>query len=253
MIKIALIGNSHAAMLKLAWDQLSQTQADVSIDFFIWRSTGENSLIITGLNGEIKIDEIKLLPGLARTVSLETYDAALICGLDFELKQFLDVYKTHRLTSQSQSKFLISDSCFMATVEELTKNTTAFKVNQALVQAGFKKVFLMPTPRSTEYLLNGDYPNDAHQMCIDNEEQSFVSDTFVNASQYFCELGTEILHQPNETIVKELCTEKSFSNAYGTPDSERYFELKGRRDLIHMNEKYGAIVIHLLLEKVLNS
>lgn len=249
MIKVALIGNSHTAMLKLAWDQLSQTKTDVSIDFFIWRSTGEDSLVIKGVNGEAQIDQIKILPGLASTVALDNYDAVLICGLGFELKQFLDVYKTHRLTSQSETKFLVSEDCFNATVEELTKNSLAFKVNQALVNAGFRKVFLVPTPRSSEYLLNGEYTDDVHQICIDNKEQSFVSKTFVNASQYFCELGTEVIHQPDETIVGEICTDKIFSNAYGTPESERYFELKGRRDLIHMNEKYGKIVLQSLIEK----
>lgn len=249
MIKVALIGNSHTAMLKLAWDQLSQTKTDVSIDFFIWRSTGEDSLVIKGVNGEAQIDQIKILPGLASTVALDNYDAVLICGLGFELKQFLDVYKTHRLTSQSETKFLVSEDCFNATVEELTKNSLAFKVNQALVNAGFRKVFLVPTPRSSEYLLNGEYTDDVHQICINNKEQSFVSKTFVNASQYFCELGTEVLHQPDETIVGEICTDKIFSNAYGTPESERYFELKGRRDLIHMNEKYGKIVLQSLIEK----
>lgn len=63
MRKVALIGNSHTAMLKLAWDQLSPTKTDVSIDFFIWRSTGEDSLVIKGVNGEAQIDQIKILLG----------------------------------------------------------------------------------------------------------------------------------------------------------------------------------------------
>jgi hypothetical protein len=239
MKKIAVIGDSHTAMLKLAWDEIQSENASIDVSFFVWRSDGKKELILRGENSEIAIQELKILENLNNVVELSEYDVILICGLGFGIQSILNIYKHHRTQNQKRGTYLISESCFNAAVQGTVKQSLAMKVADIVASHSDVLQCLIPSPRGSEYLLDESEKFNSYKLCIQNGDEESISETFIHSAHLFEEKNVKVLHQPSNTIRNSIFTEKKYNNAFNSSENDKYLEIKGRRDLIHMNVLYG--------------
>lgn len=251
MKKIALIGNSHTAMIKQAWDEVQDVNYEFKLSFFVWRSDGINSLKIRKNDNTAIIDEIKILEKEDNEFDLDSFDAIILCGLGFELKDILNIYNSHRTLEQTEGAFLISNDCYKAAIKGAANATIAMKVVKAIKDiSNFEKIILIPTPRGSEHHLDETEGNNVYKKCVKNQDQEEVIGGFLYYTEVFKDLGIEVLDQPKETIESLICTKKSYSNASDPVLNEKYFNKKGRRDLIHMNTSYGKLLLSNIEELI---
>lgn len=243
MKKIAIIGDSHTAMLKLAWNEMRTEIPSIDISFFVWRSDGKKELILRGKNSETSIKEIKILENQNNVVDVNEFDAILICGLEFGIQSILNIYQYHRTKNQKEDAYLISKSCLDAAVEGTVKQSLAMKVADSVAYHSEVSKYLIPTPRGSECFLDYSEESNVYKLCIENGDEESVSETYLASANLFENKDVKVLHQSTNTIKHLIFTEKTYSNAFNASEHDRYQELKGRRDLIHMNAMYGK---HLL-------
>lgn len=251
MKKIAIIGNSHAGMLNQAWKVIKRNFPSVSIDFFIWRSTGNNPLRIKNKSAEIVIDEIKIIENQPNLLNLEDFDVVVICGLGYELDSVLNIYRNHRIFGQEESLYILSDQCFKEAFRGAISQTIAMKVVDALFSLSSvgTKNFIIPTPRKSEYIVDESEAFNLYKLCLENGDEESISATFESSAEFFQEKGVTVISQPYCTVAHRILTKDIYSNASDFQKNSEHIRLKGRRDLSHMNAEYGEIVLKKIFNK----
>lgn len=250
MKKIAVIGNSHAAMLKLAWNSMRSDVSSVDIKFFVWRTGGEKKLVLKSQEVQVPIDQIKILMHQDHVVDLDQFHAVVVCGLGYSLSSILEIYREHRTLEQKEGGYLISESCLREAVDGVIKQTDAMKVFEALTSLHCSKIYVVPTPRGAEYFLDESEGFNLYKLCVDNGDEASISKEFCRSYELFEKNGMKVLSQPSCTISKELFTKNAYSNASNKEENDAHVQLKGRRDLIHMNVEYGKLVVEDLLDEL---
>lgn len=245
MSKIAVVGDSHVAMLIHAWPSLRPHLTDVALDFYAWYSGGTKSLIISGKGGGYTVEQIKIYKDQENVLNVSHYDAILVCGLGYSLRPLLGIYKQHRTHEQMESTYLITDDCWLSTVEAIISGTLAFKLATLIRSITDLPVFLMPAPMGSELLLDANEGPNLYKLCVENEDEHTVFNTFRRASRVFEPLRVTLVEQPSGTIVRHIFTTANYSNAVDLEKSAKYIKSRGRRDLYHMNSEFGRIMLCL--------
>ncbi len=228
-MKVCVLGNSHAACLKAAWDIAEDRPPNVQMTFFaaFWLSLRN-----------LEIDGRHLVPStrtLRRTlmytagqgeVDVSAYDAFLICGGGIELGP-VDARVSHQV--------------LRATSSDLLRTSLAYSLSTKIRQISDAPIYVMHNPLSDERTAGG------------------VSFEVVNYADYFPMMEqaldipkVRLLRQPEQTITCGHYTRLEFSKdavRLVVKDADRGIRHTDD-DFNHMNVHYGAVRLKDFFERL---
>jgi hypothetical protein len=250
MKRVCVIGNSHIACLKTAWDQTGSRHADVSITFFGAPQRMCQHLSLQ--NGRLISPDDELTTYLRQTsggaseIALDEFDVFALIGLEFGPLKAMQVAERVSYLDLDAGKPLVSRACFRQSVCDGLRKTIAVSVAQHIRAASTLPIVIVQTPHfAAKWRGSEDYRRD-----------------FASAPPHFwpalCEtwracartvaddLTSDLLFQPPQTIVDAF-----FSDPRMTKDAIRLSTdakpEKGDHQVRHMNAEYGKIMLEALL------
>ncbi len=224
-MKLCVIGNSHIASLKVAWDkELHRQYPEIQPVFFGARG-GMLFFLRTSRRKLLSIDEdlsksLRFTSGGDGEIDPKLFDAFLIYGVDSDVQDMLGL-----------ENGAFSEAVQQATFEEFWQGRPALKLALKLRSITDKPIYvgLQPLPSSNAI---PDLPANAYGgFCAKSAELVFQP------------LALTLVGQPGHTLADGGCTNAAFAN--GSDLLQANPEMAGAKhdaaDTIHMNADFGAI------------
>lgn len=246
MKRIAVIGDSHAAMLYSAIKERLVVIDPFELTFFQWRSAGTKELVLRAGDVEEVIGTIKIMDKHNHILDVNCFDGFLLCGLGFSLRSIIGIYEYYRHDEQHQAKYLVSDACWDAAIRGQVQLSLAMKVVEKLRMLTNREIILMPTPLASEYFLEADVGTNLYRLCIENGDAIDIGHRYAKSKSIWHKMGVKLADQPQWTVCKHLLTDGKYCLA--DPSDRRPESAFSRRDLTHMNGLFGAIMLSEVLK-----
>ena len=233
MDKVAVIGNSHVAALKLAYEE-NISNFDFQIDFFAARGKGIKNLVaeknfLIPTDEKLEKDFLHTSSGL-RKVDISSYKDIFIVGSQFYIPQYLK-----RGTSK-----MIREQVF----DRIWSQSSASIVfNLIRTQCQKTNVFLLPCPMRA---LSENEEDFSSSRDLSYEEKFDFFESYLNfPSLSFCK-------QPDNTLLNSNFTLNTMSrNSFALTASH---EVDDRQhpasDVYHMNSDYGLSLLEKYFKNV---
>lgn len=261
MKRVAVIGNSHVAALKMGWERISNDYSErISMRFFAAKQPLLEFLAFDKERfgaidpGKYKKDQLAELEMTNRglTINLADFDEVLFPGLKYpeaEIFEILREFDVDDLPANNKARRL-SLPAFQAFIDECIRATHVDANWFAPRQA---RVTFMRRPRPRKSIMRPDTPPE-------NPNNSFsdISDVSLWAANdllderlhaFFRNAGVNFAPQPKETLTTACFTRDELARG-----SVRLTTGKQHPDneLFHMNAEYGRICMHAYLRRVLS-
>lgn len=222
MLKLCILGNSHIASLKLGWEEIKLGQPEIQADFFAQAGNdGLATVVVKG--GKLTSENKDVRKAFVRTYGKEylriaNYDSFLIYGA--------------RSRTYWPSGGFFSSACLDAAISDLTRETPAQLVLNALRQETDAPIYVGHTPLLAARTVRDRTASDSYQEGID-----------ILNHRHYINFGAEFVGQPTETMVNGRATApeyswgvKKLSAAVGIDDA-----VSDLNDNTHMNATFGAL------------
>lgn len=252
-MKICIIGNSHLAALKLAWDQLSADNKGTELVFFGARAKAMSHMAIQNEclipTDENTLEDINFTSGGLGYIDVNKFDAIFLYGLACDFNVFSIPLKNHRLNGNNPAYKMMTSSCFTRACQDMIKESLIFKLATMVRQISDKPLFISPSPFPSEtciYDKSGKW-DILEQVKPDGAD---IKKYYYNAIELvFKPLNAFILYQPNVTISEILFTKQEFSNG-SIRMIKGFSSYHPKDDYAHMNKEYGIKFLTDALKKV---
>lgn len=221
-MKICILGNSHSASLKNAWDEISIHHPGFELIFFASRAKGLAGLRLE--NKQLLPQTPSLAANLAFTsdgldrVDLESYDLFLIYGLDLGMPEL--------------------DFCYSSAVKkqaclDTLSNSLNIRICEIIRSASDRPIYIGHNPQRATPDLKA-----ASRIEKINYQQTL---TMMN-DELKIERAT-IVPQPEETLSHQWFTDMRFSIGSTRLDvgDEISGQLHPELDCMHMNKEFGKV------------
>jgi hypothetical protein len=222
-MNICILGNSHSACLKNAWEELSLKFIDHHITFFVAPSNALESINL--LNGELipvsaKLEETLRITSGCAVVNLEFYDLFVICGLGLSIKPIpLNLSWSAGFTQ--------------AVIQDWYLKTLNIRLCKIIRRATLRPIIILPNPQRAT--LKSTIPKVSY------------TDALKPLIQLLNIENVSVFPQPNQTLLYNWYTQMEYTinskrliNNQPHPDS----------DVSHMNSAFGKIWLDALLSKI---
>lgn len=231
-MKVCILGNSHAAALKLAWTRMGPMRPDITVDFFADRGQGLQALNVDG--GVLVPGNEDLRRALAFTsggksqIDPAAYDVILLYGLGAR-PNFV------------HAGVFYSRQARQLALADLVGGTVSFELLQKLRSI------------STTPIRVGHNPLRAAQTeAARHFPAAYVAGIKVLNEEVYAPLQAQMVEQPRETIVGGRFTDPRFSTgsrrlAIGERNDDG---LHPANDNVHMNDAFGALWLETWLAKL---
>jgi hypothetical protein len=236
--RVCVIGNSHTACLKLAWDDLKVRFPSISLTFFAARKSGVSELQPTP-DGVLVPTSKRLSQALMHTsggqsvIDLRRYDLVLVVGLTSGYPRY--GYFSHAVARQAMLDHI--------------PTTAAFETVQKIRSVSDIPIFLAHQPLFKEN--DGDQDDEGIPILSKESDGLMPYRRIIEAINdgLFRGLGARFLDQPAQTITKCFYTRSE----YGT-NSVRLDLGDGNEesddDRTHMNARFGDIYLSTHLRAI---
>jgi hypothetical protein len=231
MRRVCVLGNSHSACLKLAWDSLQVRYPQIALTFFAQRGAGIADLEPRG--GALVPTSAGLKKAITHTsgghsrIDLQDFDVVLMvgvtCGYPLVMSHF-------------------SYAAARQTLLDLTPKTVAFDLIGKIRQISDIPIFVAHQPLRT-HLGDWDGANDLgpYRRLVDDLNDALMQD-----------VGAILLRQPAQTIANQFFTRPEFAIGSMRLDiggkSARANQTANPNS--HMNARYGDIYLSTHLPAV---
>ena len=249
MKRVCMIGNSHIACLKTAWDQAGNRYPDVAITFFGAPKRMCEHLVLKDGKLVSRDDELttylQQTSGGARDIVLDQFDVFALVGLDFGPIKALQVAERVSYLDLDAEKLLVSRACFVQSVRDGLRKTMAVSVAQHIRAASTRPIVIVQTPHfGATWRDSEDYRRDFGNAPADFWPK--LHDLWRECAQAVADAPrADVLFQPRQTIVDAY-----FSHPRFTKDGVRLAQdvpEKDKPQVRHMNAEYGGIMLEALL------
>ena len=239
MTKICIIGTSHVASLKLAWDKIKNSYKEIEITFFAKQSRGLIDLTVSENCLKPKTDSLRKTliytsNGLDH-IDPNKYDVFLLYGLGF------------KINAPTESLFYSQQVLKQSLIDNL-EYRLSFIIYKMLRKITSKYIFIGHDPlealRLDEKLEDTSSNNYLHQVELYNQV-------------IFTEDNTQVISQPEQTLTNGSRTQPMYSinSRKLAIETNSENELHHQSDNFHMNEKFGNLYLQKLfnLIKIVNN
>jgi hypothetical protein len=228
-MRICVLGNSHVACLKLAWDELRVDYPKTSLTFFADRQNGLAGLTPKGSalvpSNEALSAAIGYTSGGQTTVETEDYDVFLVCGLNLYLP---------RLDCR------LSSAVVRAANRDCLPASLNFRVAQKLRAVTSKPVHLAHCPQRAY----------TPKTCADRNSMSYGR-VFKFAFEVAEERGLKLNIQPLRTLEDGWSTRLAYSRGstrLAIDDEIAPDAAHSKTDTAHMNVDFGRLYLERWFE-----
>lgn len=243
MMRIALLGNSHVANWKRAWNSLGRAYPEVELVFFA--APGQrleccepqgDRLVFTS---EDVSRWVEITSGGRRELVPADYDALCVVGLGFGMKSVTGLHSRWRADSHkgTEGRFrLVSDACFQDAVDDLLKGSLAMTVVGSLRRITDEVIWLAPQPALSEIVLTSDNAPGGNKFAAAATDALSLRAAYEEACR---RLGVEnliVLEQPKATLASPVLSKDEYRRPSETTP-----------DYSHLNDAYGEIAIREFL------
>lgn len=256
-MKICVIGNSHLAAFKLAWDDLADTYHNKA-EMIFFGSPGKSlevaieSGYLVPTTEKVKKDFHNTSGGLTK-IDFADFDAVLLVGLGCSIWCLSEAFGTHRVydapfSIKDTTYKTISAACIAQICVDQMKNTAMFQIASLIRSTSKIPIFIIPTPFYSE-------------TCKNNWKESFlalnacrtVQTSYHTAISQLCQsFVATFIPQPDSTITDFLFTKENLSK--GSVYLDRSLKrLHRETDYTHMNQEYGKEVLTFALQKYIKT
>lgn len=231
-MKICVIGNSHLASLKVAWDEIGSDFQDVELTLFGSPNRGIARLSVDdekcGLTCSIPgiRAHLEQTSGGLNWIDYAAYDAFLLYGL------FLTVPLLDMRLSSAVVKQALEDSVF---------NSTACRTARKLNKLGEKPLFCSAEPLTSETRFE-------KLQAVPDEDKLIDLDTIHDQfSDLLKSQNIRFLRQPPETLGPTFSTLTAYSkNSVRLIGGDAHL----KKDIRHMNAEYGRAYLEHAIPKL---
>lgn len=230
MKRVCVLGNSHAACLKLAWDEGHHLHSQFSLTFFADRRAG-----LMGLqprDGMLVPDSerlrsiIEYTSGGLSEVDLQAYDAVLVVGLQVQAYPHAD----RSFSAAAVRRWLI----------DRTPRTGGFDLAKKVRQVSGIPAFVVHQPLETVVAAE-----------VDVDLRIYRNSIQVLNEEFFQKLNVPVFAQPEQTITNGFYTKRTYaSNAKKLDIGHDEVSDVPSGDRRHMNALYGAVVLSTFLPQI---
>jgi hypothetical protein len=240
MIRICLLGNSHALALKHALDEDQRRELQLTATFFL---AGQDGLLGLAAEGDMLVPtNVELRRQLCKTsrgdgvVRLDQYDAFCICGADnwmwtpYRLFRKCQPYRFRR----DKRVPVISETAFCATISDVYSKSVAVHTTR-LAKRAAKPVILVPAPMTTIGI--AERPGNEWMKEADAAAAvSWLRRIVVSECRAFAhEEGVDVVLQPDHTFAPTGFTKTEYARFYEEDPS--------KMDSFHMNRRFGVLIL----------
>ena len=244
-MKICIMGNSHLAALKLAWQQLSAEYSSIELVFFGARASAmahldvqNNCLVSTHPETE---HDMQFTSGGQNAIDLSSFDAVWLYGLACDVNLFIPTLTTHQLESLTDiNRKFLSRACFTQLCRDRLQHGILYKLTRLVRQISDLPVYVSPSPFPSRTCV--DDPSEKWNALSANDGSVIQSSYYDGIITALNDYNTVFIPQPNDSIVDFLFTAPQYAK-----DSIRLTEGLSTKhahdDYVHMNQAYGVLFL----------
>ena len=253
MLRVCILGDSHSAALKLAYDDIAADHPDIHVSYFV--GTGGAIRFVELNDGRISFqreyaaEKARELCG-HDTITVADYDVFICPGMMSKLNRILYGLKQHRLIGTGDpSPHLASRAVYIDVCLENYRQSSLSTVLSLLAEAGGPPTFVLLKPLVGANVLDrpkSDGVSSVYAELRQNPDyRNQVIGVFEEALQRVLPDFAKYFPQPPETTLDGVLTDARYSVG-----SERWDDVKGAHedeDFKHMNKDYGHAMWSVLL------
>ncbi len=249
MKNVLLLGDSHLAAIKLAYEATREKYPGISASFLGLRGQHINAMTLH--HGKLWIKN-----PLARRqifsnrkapvmpLDLAGFDQIALFGMGLNIFRLLQIYSRYRSDAhgfRDEKAFLVSNECFNAASDGYLRMSKAVKLGEALASQLQKPVYLsvqpMPSKSITQY---PDYASLAKG--VEFGDDNSLAGNLENFVKSYSFKGITILPQPPDTLESPMFTRHDYCRG-SVRLTNRLDEPHPDDDFSHMNTDYGIRIL----------
>jgi len=237
---LCIYGDSHLASLKLALDQGLVETGDLKIEF--WGADGPLFREIDLIDGrarprtEAAMERVKLVNGNGRTeLAPDDFSAFLFAGGRLRNHEFT----APMLCRMNDETGFLSQAVRQKALHRWLNGRRSYRIARTFAASGRCTVFFAPAPFLNETAASEAEIAGHVDPRTTPEQRAAIWDEIEAA---MAADGVRLIRQPEETVTKGALTKAEYA-------TERARE---RRDAVHMNGAYGALVLRQVIDDLLS-
>jgi hypothetical protein len=258
MRKVACLGNSHLAALKLGWEKIKVNYPQAECVFFgaHARADGRGGLADLVVEGDSLCaidqglkDNLSWTSGGRTSIRPAEFDAIVLCALGLNVLKITDLiyqYAPERY-KMIGARYLISDDFYLEAIDSILKSTGAYDlVGKILKIENSAKIFVIPQPMVAQ---EAERKGTIWYRLMRFELDTLLAKDFSECINRLFRGKASIVEQPSSTLYNGILTRSEFSR--GSVRLLPGFSHKhDETDHVHMNETYGVQVLGTVLEQI---
>lgn len=243
-MRIAFIGNSHLAALKLGWEKIF---SDYSIEAVFYGSIRNNLRAFVIRDGALWPTHAATQSMFVRTSGRDhirpDFDRCVVTGFGSSVNRPMQRLSTHRVVEIYDPEGphqLISDACRRDIVHAELAHCTALKIIRGLRSISQAQIILAPDPYASHEILS----DPRYEHWADPTVRRRMLDDYREAVDKFLRPEVEVVLQPSSTVVDEMFTRPEFSHGsvrLGTDLTH------APGDMFHANSDFGVVYLRELI------
>lgn len=248
-LRICVLGNCHAASIKIGWQRLENRYPDINLTFFADRKKRLEGLEVRAdclypASEELKAS-ISHTSGGIDNINPKNFDIFLLIGLSFKFPSGF-----FRLSSRQHLSAAVEDLAWSAYLQQ-QKRSPAFALLTKIRSVSNKPIFLGHNPLAARRP-----KEDSDWTAMDKQEIAKNYNEFLlkMKSKIVSDPGVSLLAQPIETIEAGFYTGNRFSIQSTRLEigSKTDGRTHSEQDTYHMNGEYGEIYLNRFIESHLS-
>lgn len=240
-----MIGNSHLAAPKLAWEAFAQETGAAEPDFY--GSARDTMLATTVENGRL----VALSDTVARnfmasagrdSIALEEYEGFIVISSTLGLRSLVAILHQHaRCGEARETRYVASDAAISAAFDDMVFQSAGGHVARLLRRATDKPVWLVDRPQPGVGILTAKTAMaDAFTTLNTPESRSALGGLLQRQRDKVEAEGIATLRQPADTLQDGWLTLERFSQDARKLHGATAYDAE---DHFHMNATYGAALL----------
>lgn len=255
-MNVLIIGNSHIAAIKTGWDYLNGELASIiTPTFAAARGRGLEAFKCEGTifqpTTELSRNELRFTSGGLEYIDFNDYAAIVTAGLYFgryRLVKNLSRHRTEELLPQKPPRYLISEEVQNLTIEKVIRRGFCAKTAAQFRKATKAPIFAFEQPMPRQAVLIESNRKGKWRFAKRLRQQ--INDIWSRETGKLREdYDFHVLNQPEATLTEDGLTLDEFGIG-STRLREGFDEEHRDNEFLHMNARYGALILRQLADKL---
>lgn len=257
MTRLAIIGTSHVAALKMGWERLAPGWPELEVEFFAARRTvyeafgflDPRKYGITDETAFAEVDVARVIETFGRTsIDLSGFDHVLSAGWDIAVNEFVSLLASHDIDGlvAGRDRPRLSATAFSAFADAIAERA---KGSPGWWHWDRPRIHVLPAPRPmvepSRRLKRRDRPWAMLAELSDARSALGRYDAMVE--QQLARVGLDFIALPDEVHSEIGVTLPQYTNGAVLIRKDR---AAGDDDNTHMNADYGTIVLAHALARI---